>query len=156
MRDLTERFIKAINSEHTDEVFLVLLTLSHSEWIAPFHFVNNNENITSRGQEYIAYPFEIILPSSLGDSLPSVTLKIDNVDRRITDELRKVIEPINIQIEVILASEPDIVEVGPFKMEIRSADYETLTIEGTLSFDYGLFDTFPSDEFIPSLYPGLF
>lgn len=155
-RELTEKFIKAINSEHTEEVFLILLKLNNAGWLAPFYFVNNNEAITSRGQEYIAYPFQIQLPNSLGDSLPTVTLKIDNIDKRIVDEIRKVTEPIDIEIEVILADEPDTVEIGPFKMEITNADYDALEVEGLVVFDYGLYDSFPSDEFIPPNYPGLF
>lgn len=156
MRDLTERFIRAINSENTEEVFLILLKINHSSFAAPFYFVNNNEPITSRGQEYTAYPFQLTLPASLNDSLPTVTLKIDNVDKKIVDEIRKVSDPISITIEVILADEPDIVEIGPFSMVVTSVDYNELEIEGLITLDYGLYDSFPSDDYIPPLYPGLF
>ena len=65
---------------------LVLLEISHTDPLQlaeVIRCVNNKVAITSNGNEYIAFPFEIVLPDSKSDSPPQATLRIDNVSREI-------------------------------------------------------------------------
>ncbi len=156
MRDLSTNALTAINSQETDEIFLTLLTISHGDLSTPYYFVNNTVDIVSRGNTFIAYPFDLPLPDSIGESIPNVSLKIDNVDRRIVDTLRSFLSPPSLKIEVVLASSPDIVELGPLDMIILKADYDVMLIEAMIVYDNNMMDLFPSDRYIPSLFPGLF
>ena len=49
-------------SEETSDGLLVLLTIDHAGITAPIRLVNNNVDIKSRGEDFLAFPFEIILP----------------------------------------------------------------------------------------------
>lgn len=147
---------RAVNAQETGEVFLMLLTIAHAELEQPIRVVNDGRNCTSRGHEFIAFPFEISLPGDLEDTLPTVTLTIDNVDRQIVTTLRGIASPPTVSLEVVLASSPDIVEAGPFDMTLKTATYDALTVSGSLAFEDVLNEPFPYDSYLPSNYPGLF
>jgi hypothetical protein len=147
---------QAVNAQNTDEVFLLLLSLDHDELAEPVRVVNNTENITSRGNLFVAYPFEVNLPDEDPDQLARVQLRIDNVDRVIIDSLRAITDPVTVSLEVIMASSPDTVEAGPFSMSLVSASYDTLLVTGDLVFEDVLNEPFPGGTYIPSDYPGLF
>ncbi len=137
------------------EVPLVIIEISHDD-ISTLRFVNNYTNVTSNGNVYTAYPFSIDRPSDLEDKLPQVTLTIDNVSRSIVDEIRTLTGAPDIDISVILASDPDTLEAGPYEMKLRKVDYNELTITGKLSELDVFRETYPGDNYSPTNFPGLF
>jgi len=147
---------KAVNAQETDEVFLLLLTLDHEDITEPIRVVNNTVDIVSQGETYIAYPFEIALPDEDAESVARVTLRIDNVDRKIVKSLRSISSPSSVGLEVVMAASPDTVEAGPFNMTLVSAEYDALTVTGELAFEDVLNEPFPGHAYVPSDYPGLF
>ncbi len=147
---------QAVNAQETGEVFLLLLTLDHDELAAPIRVVNNTVDIVSRGNTYIAYPFQLELPAEDADQISSVRLSIDNVDRTIVQSLRAISSPVAVTIEVVLASSPDTVEAGPFAMSLVQAEYDALVIQGELAFEDVLTEPFPGHAYVPADYPGLF
>jgi len=48
-RSISSTAQAAINAQETDEIFLILLTISHDDLAEPIRVVSNNENITSNG-----------------------------------------------------------------------------------------------------------
>jgi hypothetical protein len=107
---------------------------------------------------YVPFPFDVILPDESDDAVPRVTLRIDNVDRRIVSELRSVVTnvPVTVRMTVVLASSPDTIEVGPMEFSLRDVEYTATTVEGTLLYEDVLNESFPADSFTPSRFPGLF
>ena len=155
-RTLSVAAHQAVNAQETGEVFLLLLTLDHADLAAPIRVVNNMVNVTSRGEVYFAYPFEIALPDEDPESLARVTLRIDNVDREIVKSLRTIQAPLAVALEVVMASSPGVVEAGPFEMTLVAAEYDALTVTGELAFEDVLNEPFPGHSYVPSEYPGLF
>lgn len=155
-RSLSLAARQAVNAQETDEVFLLLLTLDHEDIAEPIRVVNNTEDVVSRGDTYIAYPFEITLPDEDPESVARVTLRIDNVDREIVRSLRGISSPLLVGLEVVMAASPDVVEAGPFNMTLVSAEYDALTVTGELAFEDVLNEPFPGHAYVPSEYPGLF
>lgn len=156
---------RAINAQETDEVFLLLLTLSHPSLPEPIRVVDNTVNITSRGHTYVAYPFKIDLPDDAPDESPRVRLEIDNVgvpddadplQRRVSDYIRAIDSPFTCALEIVLASTPDVVEAGPFEVKATSAEYDVMTVSAELGYEDLLNEPFPGDSFIPATHPGLF
>ena len=147
---------QAINAEATEQVFLLLLNIDHEDLAEPIRVVNNTEDITSRGDLYAAYPFEIALPGEDPESVARVSLRIDNVDRQIVQSLRAVQAPLAVALEVVLAASADTVEAGPFNMTLVSAEYDAFVVTGELAFEDVLNEPFPGHSYIPSEYPGLF
>ena len=155
-RTLSQAARRAVNAQETDAVFLLLLTLDHEDLAEPIRVVNNTQDVASRGDTYIAYPFEITLPDEDPESVTRVTLRIDNVDREIVKNLRATTSPLSVGLEVVIAASPDTLEAGPFKMTLVSAEYDALTVTGELAFEDVLNEPFPGHSYVPSEYPGLF
>lgn len=134
------------------EVWLVLLRMGSTR------VVNNNEDIVSNGVTYTAYPFEINLPADTLEKSPQVTLRIDNIDRSLTDWIRNQSDPPSVTIEVILASDPDNVEMTVDNLTLVDATWNAHTITGTLRLEDIFNAEFPSKGSVydPTQFPGLF
>lgn len=155
-RNVSSLFRSAAFAQETDQVYLVLLKIEHSSLSVPIRVVNNFTNITSNGEEYIGFPFDLELPQDLEDALPSVNLTICNVDRQIVLAIRSLLGPPTMSISVCLASSPDTIEAGPYLMTLREANYDTMAVTGTLMSEDMLNEAYPGDYFTPSNFPGLF
>lgn len=147
---------QAINAPSTGEIFLVLLTLSHALLPSSLYFVNNYANVVSNGITYIAWPFDIPLPELGGDALPQLTLTIDNVDRSIADSIKAITTPIDVTLQWVLASSPNVIEGGPLYFRLRGVEIDMTTIQGTLMFEDLLNEPFPYETYVPATAPGLF
>jgi len=156
MRSTSLNFRRAAYAQRTDEVILLLLTITHPDMEMPIRVVNDLQSIMSRGNKFIAFPFEINLPEETSEQLSKVTLRIDNVDRLIVYSLRTLSSAPEVTLEAILATSPDIVEAGPFNMTLRDVKYDALVVEGTLYFEDLLNEPYPGDSFVPAHFPGLF
>lgn len=141
----------------TGEVWMPLLTITHPSLQQPLYLANNNENIVSRGATFLGCPFQVNLPKEDGDQPGTATVSIDNVDRRIVDAVRTlpIGQPLSINIEIILASSPDYVEVTFPSLVMRNVTYDAEKVTGTLSWEDIL--TEPAALTItPARFPGSF
>lgn len=146
---------RAMFAQETEEAFLMLLTLDHDDLAVPIRVVNNSVDIPSRGENFIAFPFVVDLPSDGDDGVSQVTLQIDNVDREIVDSLRAISTAPTVTLEVVMGSTPDVVEAGPFDMTLVEADYDILVVRGLLVFEDILNEPYPAERFTPDKYPAL-
>jgi len=146
----------ALFAPQTSKVFLTLLTIDHADLGAPLRFVNDNVDVTSNGDLYSAFPFEVILPPERADELTVGRLRIDNIDRGITSTLRSISTAPSAAIQVVLSSDPDTVQLGPLNFTWRIADYDVSTVEGDLRFEELLGEPFPGDRVTPNTFPGVF
>lgn len=81
---LIQPLIAEKNKIEQDVPWLLCLKLVNVAGDLTIRLVNNTENITYQGDEYIAFPFELDpIPEVTRGSLPSVALKVSNVDRQI-------------------------------------------------------------------------
>jgi hypothetical protein len=149
-------FREAVNAQETDEIFLVLVTINHDDLASPLRFVNNNENVTSNGNVFTAYPFEITLPDDTVEHAPTCKLRIDNVARDLVTAIRSISSPLDMTIQVILASDPDTIEVEYSDFKLVDVSYDAFTIEGTISIEGFAHEQYPGRTFLPSNFPGLF
>lgn len=147
---------RALFAQETEEAFIVLLTIDHANLLTPQRFAHNTVDFISRGETYLAYPFEIDLPGQDPERPPRVTLRIDNVSREIVLTLRQIQSAPTVTMEVVMASTPDNVEAGPYEFTLRSVDGDAFLIEGELSFEDILNDAYPAGDFTPATHPGLF
>lgn len=134
---------------------LVLLVIDHADLADPIRVVNNKENITSDGEEYTAFPFEIVLPSSQDDAPPQAKLRIDNVSREIGEAIRTISGAPSVTIRVIRRETPDVIEAEFEGMVLRKVNYDALSVEGTLDFEDLTREPYPAFSFNPANYPGI-
>jgi hypothetical protein len=154
-RTLSAAALAAMFAQETDAVFLVLLTLTHPD-ITTLRVVNNTQDVTSRGNVYVAFPFDAKLPTDIAEQLGTVQLTISNVDRRIIDEIRTIEGPMTATFEVVTASAPDTVEVGPLTFDAIECDYTVDSITATLAYEPILNEPFPAGTFNPQDFPAMF
>jgi hypothetical protein len=142
--------------QETDEVFLCLLTIEHPSLATPFRFVDDFVNHDSRGNTFLGYPFSITLPDDDPDRLPEAKLDIDNTDRQIVEAVRSLVSPPYITVEVVLAAQPDQVEISFADMRLNQADWDASVVSGALAYEDVLNEQFPGRSFSPDSHPGLF
>lgn len=157
MRSLSTAAKASIFARATDEVWLILLKIEHADLATDIQVVNNYEDVvTVADGTYVAYPFTITLPQETDERPPDVTLTIDNVDRQIVEAIRSIDTAPTVTIQVVMASDPDTVEAGPFTMTLEDVQYDAFQVTGRLGFEKILDEPFPADRFMPNTYPALF
>lgn len=147
-----------LSAEQTDEVWLILLTLTHDDLGVdnPLRFVNNIEDIVSNGDTYIAFPFRLTLPTITPNGPGEVFLEIDNVDKRIVEGLRSITDgAIAVSLAVIIASDPDTVEFSLPDLVLREAQYDAEKVTGSLRFEDIVVKPI-AESVTPDGFPGLF
>ncbi|CAB5220427.1 Domain of unknown function DUF1833 [uncultured Caudovirales phage] len=155
MRSLSSRALSSAFAAQTDEVWLVLLTITHATLSTPLRFVNDYQSLTSRGNVYLAFPFEVEFPEQDPDSAGEARLTIDNIDRQIVNTIRAISSPPEVKLEIILASQPDTVEAEFSGLVLRNVAYDALKVSGTLRFEDIMTEPV-SLQMTPARFPGMF
>jgi len=153
---LTREATEAVTAPETEKVFLHLLTIETSGG-ALLRFVDNTRNITSRGNEFYAAGFTVILPEQTGDAPRPCRLAIDNTDLSIYQTIKLAAgQDVFVTVCVIMADAPDTYERGPLKYRLRNVRASKETIEGDV-YDFYLIDRkFPKDTYAPDDFEGLY
>jgi hypothetical protein len=157
-RDLKPETIAALMGQETDEVFLALITIADGEdnETVLFRLVNNTRDLNSRGNLFTAYPFQVTMPSEDGETISRVLLTIDNVDQALVSTIRNLVIPPSVTLEIVLASDSDVVEAGPWKYQLNSVRYDDMKITADMGFESILQERWPQHAMTPQLFPGLF
>lgn len=165
-RSVSLNFLRAVNAQETDELPVVLLTITHPDLEdGPARLCSSGFRIQqepllyglySRGLRYVALPFTTVLPDDKEDSAPVAKLSIDNVDRELVALLRSTTTPAEVGMEIVLASSPDDVEIEFPPFDLVNAEYDDVAVTITLAIDALATEPYPSGTFDPASFPGLF
>jgi hypothetical protein len=156
MSRISQGATAAVLAPETEKVFLHLLTVETGGG-AMLRFVDNNQNIISRGNEFSAAGFTIILPEQTENAPRPCRLAIDNTDLSIFQAVKQAAgQAVTVSICVVMADTPDVYERGPLKYLLRNVKASSAAIEGEL-FDFYLADRkFPKDTYTPEDFEGMF
>lgn len=155
-RPISSRMRAALQAGQTAEVISLLLTLTHPSFVAPIRVTDNGEDLVAGEHTYQQFPFQIDLPSD-SENTPSVRLSIDGIDRRIIQAIRETDgEPISVELSVVLAATPEVIESGPYLFKLRNVTFDASTVQGELRYEDIMNEPFPADSFSPSRFPGCF
>lgn len=153
---MTTALTTSAYAQSTDEVWLVLVTIEHDDLSAPIRVVNNTEDVTSGGDTYTAFPFDITLPDAREDAPPRARLAIDNVSREIAQAIRSISSAATVTLEVIRAADPDTIEISwPF-FKLTNVKWDVAQVSGDLTLEDFTSEPFPAGIFSPAGFPGLF
>jgi len=155
-RSLSSTAIQAINGQETAEVFIILLTLDHPDLSQPIRVSSDSVATTSRSNTFVSFPFQLSLPDDKENSSPRARLSIDNVDRQIVTALRSINSAPTLLMEIILASDPDIVEASFPDFKLTNVSYNARIVEGDLTIEDFTSEPYPSAVFSPGFFPGIF
>ncbi len=146
--------IDQLYKTHSEDPLLMLLTLKFPE-NNNFYYVNNNEDITSRGQLFTAMPFQFTLPTDSDEEVPELAITISNIGLELIDVLSSNTSGINADIELIFASVPDFVELPINDMILNTIVYDQSFITMNFGFDDILNVKIPSQTYSAVDFPGL-
>ena len=128
----TPAAIEGAYSEKTGATFLALLTLRHPQFSASHRFVNDRVNIVSQGDTYLALPFQVIRPAE-NDRDPEARIRVANVDSRLGSESLRIFGPVEVDMQVVLASSPGLIERAWTDFEMIRVTFNAQFLEGTLT-----------------------
>lgn len=155
-RPLSSSARAAFLSPEMDDVALILLTIDEASLPEPIRVVHNTEDVTSRGDLYVAFVFGIELPAETGSAPTPVRIQIDAVDRTTIQAIRNATGQPTVTIEIVLASDPDEVEAGPFNFRLESATYSAVSVVGEIAFESIERTRSINHKFTPYIFPDLF
>lgn len=122
----TATAVRALLGLEPDEVVIVLLTIAHPA-IATIRVTNDNKDVVSNGNTFIAYPFSITLPND-NEDVGVAELQIANVDRTIIEAVEEMTEPASCTVQVVLASTPNVIEYEWSNLIIRNVSADDVTV----------------------------
>ncbi|MEP3073678.1 MAG: DUF1833 family protein [Maricaulis sp.] len=162
-------FVAGVVAQETDEVYLALVSIYHPDLAdlgesfpeldvsgGRLRFVNNTVDIESRGNTFTAYGFDLVLPGQGEGDAGLASITIDNVDQRIALVLRSLTTALDVSVEIVLAADPDTVEMTLPDMRMVSASGDRLQISGDLAVDDDSNEQLVSFSFLPAHAPALF
>lgn len=156
MRTLSNPLLAQLYASNSNDPFLVLLTLTHPSFVSTVYLVNNNEDIISNGNTFVAFPMDITIPADDGRTEKNAQIVFDNVSLELIDEIRSVTSPIEVQLQMVLASDPDTVEIELSELKMGNVSYNASTITADLYLDDFLNTDLSNEKYTPTIYPGLF
>lgn len=148
------RALEAITAPETAEDFIWLLTMEHQGLTAPIRLARNWRRITSRGQDFIPFPFRPTVVQDEKDRPPRLTIQIGNVSRTITAQLETLDGAPKITLEVVLASKPSVVEYALTDFEMRRTSYDKTVIQSDLVIEDFFSAPYPDLRYTPVIAPG--
>lgn len=152
MRSVSANAVRSINASETGEVWLYLLTIEQASLTEPIRITSDAVDTVSRGESYVSFPFELVLPTADEGRPARARLVIDNVDRRITEAIRLIDSPATVRIESVLGRDPDHVEVAYGKFRLTAATVTLARVEADLTLTDWATAPFPYDRFDPTRF----
>ena len=141
----------------SNEAPLILLEIDHADLGSPVRVVNDNSNLTSNGDIYIALPFRCELPDDFDGQLPRARLAVDNIGR----ELMQWIESSGggngstCRFMQVMRSRPDTVE-WEITMNLYNVRCTFMEVSSELGYDNTFSRAACALSFTPAIAPGIF
>lgn len=162
-RDVSDNFKLGSFAAQTELAYIILLTIEHDDLAEPIQVTpdpmsdlgDGIRGVISNGLEYVALPFEIVLPGEDEDGQPVSRIRMDNISREIALAVRSINSAPDVSIQIVLSSDPDVQEILIDGFQLGNIRLDALTVEGELNTERIDQRQFPPKRFTPSLYPAL-
>lgn len=168
-RNISKKMRKHVQEEVDPLVKVFLITIRHKDLTEPIRAssdptvrvgedsINVIYGTVSRGQTFYYAGFDAMLVSDEDGSAPQTQLSLPNADRKIIEAIESMGPgPVAVDIELVFADTPDIVEIGLYDMELSKITYDESSVTGVISRDLLFQEPYPCKSFIPKDYPFLF
>lgn len=141
-------------AQESNDPFLMLVTLQNTSFI--LRLVNNSSDIVSNGNTFTAYPMKIRLPIDDGETARDIQIDFDNVSLEMIRNIRSVTESIGVSIQMVLASQPDVIQMSLDDLLIGNITYNATKISASIVMDNFLSVEMTSERYTPNNFPGMF
>lgn len=155
--DVSPEAMQAILAQRTSKVFLSFLKVEHPSLPAPILRVFNTTPITRADGVYTPYAFNAPSPEQTEGTPSGTTITVDNTDLELGMQLRALVGPPTVTIFTALADQPDVIEEGPFELQLNAVTGDSQSITGQLGYDSRIWNqNIPAQLYTPSNSPGLY
>jgi hypothetical protein len=165
-RTLSLTLRTAVNAEHTGEVPVVLVTITHEALAEPIRLSSDptvrlgaeplRYGTVHNGHEYEFVLMSAVLPDDSEGRPPSVTLVFENVVADMAAIARAVSTPATVDIVLVLASSPDAIEEAYSGLQIVRATYDDARITVEVGRELATRRPWPAKLMTQSRFPGLY
>lgn len=167
LQGLTPEALKALFSPDSDDTLITLLTLTGSNLTETIRLADGytqrisetdddiEYGVISAGVTYRFLPFNIELPSEEDANL-NCSITLNDVTRSLLPEIRKLTTAPNVQIDLVLASNPDYVEISLGDFYLGNISYAGDSISANLTVQSYENEPFPSGTFTPGYFQSMF
>lgn len=157
MRQVSPKALQAMFAQQTAELFLMCLAIDHPTFTDPILLVYDTVPLVRSTGTYQPFAFQCALPDQTDDQLPQVKVTIENTDLSVAQAIRQLTGLPAVTLDVVLASQPDTIEAGPFYFAMTDIQVNASTITGTLSYEEDIFaQQVPGQQYLPTNSPGMF
>ena len=146
----------ALYAPSTSRVLLDLITIEHDDLVTPVRICTDKVSVVSRGNTYTALPVALSMPNDVEGEQPRVALIVDNVSRTLVAAVRGIETPPTVTLETIVASAPDVVELGPFIFGAEEVEIDKFELRLDLALEALQREPYPAPIFNPAAFPLLF
>ncbi len=143
-----------VNNQHQDYAFLWLMTIQDAN--TTLHVVNNLEDVTSNGQVFTAFPFEVTLPPDDGGTPQSLKVTTVNASRDLIEIIRGTLEPPTVRLDLITSNNPNLIHKTIDFMQVGGVEYDALTVGFDLVSSSAFARKTQQHVYNQAEFPGLF
>lgn len=152
----SERLIRALIDQTTQEVVLWLFTIEHAESGTVYYKTNNREDVVSQGRTFDYFPVEFALPGDDGETISEIQIVLKSAQEELIDLIRRYTGGITITAELVLAAVPDNIEYELEDLEITGANYKKQQVTMSARPESLTDRRFPAHDRLPRTYPGMY
>lgn len=145
-----------VNRQHQEHAFLWLMTIQDSGSGTTLRVVSNLEDVTSNGQVYTAFPFEVTLPPDDGGTPQSLKVTTVNASRDLIEIIRGTLEPPMVRLDLITSNAPDLIHKSIDFMQVGGVEYDALTVGFDLVSSSAFVRKTQQHAYNQAEFPGLF
>lgn len=136
---------------------LLLLEINSPAFTGPLRAVNDTQNWTSNGIEYIGVPFGFTLPDDVPGQSSKATLEMTNVGTGMADELERWTPgtPVMARLQITDRANPNVIE-RQWYLPLEGVSVNNGTVSARLGVDSLMRQQAVRLRFTPFLTPGAF
>ncbi|MBS7538354.1 hypothetical protein [Ancylobacter lacus] len=165
-REYSLTFRDAIEADATDQIPVILVTITHPDIAEPIRLSTDptmrlsvdplRYGTVSRGETFLFVPMVARLPDETDEAPLSTELRLANLDAAMVKALRQSTRPASATLEMVLAASPDLDEESVTGLKVWSAEADLDEISLSLARQSRDGEPWPCDRMTASAFPGLF
>jgi len=134
-----------------------LLEITHAQLAQPIRVVNDNSDLTSNGNNFVAMAFRVSLPDDIERQLPRARIAIDNVGRELVQWLEASAggKGAKVRIMQVMRDAPNVIEAD-YTLDLINVRQNAIEVSGELGFEDTLNLPALPVTYRPDNAPGLF
>ena len=159
MRNIRPETLRELFASETPEAFITCAVIDHPSLTIPLYVCNNNVPLTLTDPPATFEPVEfdyILAPEAEGQP-PKARLRLDNVDRRMIEAVRRMdLRRARFTGWLVRGSDPDTLEAGPWSYLMHDIEADERTLSATLGPKKSGRRAIPKHRYTQTDFPALY